>query len=295
MKLTEASILFVDDEPGIRDIFEKWLLQAGCASVRTCADGAEALAVLAHSSFDLIVSDIRMPRVDGVTLVRRRWEIAGPIPCVVFISGFSDVIVREMYALGVEAFLPKPIRREEFFRTINRSLADRSELWTTRSSVPPRQLLTDLHRPHPGPTSPSPQRLPEAKPIEIGRGGFSLPYARPVAPAKVAFDLSVSPYLPRLKGEGHVRWRSTGQLAPNAQGMLGIEFEWLDPISRQSVVDHIAATLPTSYIPDPLATLPGNAGISKHLPPLDKPVSPSRASMHSVDPAPPLQIPHLAR
>jgi CheY-like chemotaxis protein len=292
MKLTEASILFVDDEPGIRDIFEKWLLQAGCASVRTCADGAEALAVLAHSSFDLIVSDIRMPRVDGVTLVRRRWEIAGPIPCVVFISGFSDVVVREMYALGVEAFLPKPVRREEFFRTINRSLADRSELWTTRSSVPSRQLLTDLHRPHPGPTSPSHQRLPNEKRIEIGRGGFCLPYTRPAALGKIAFNLAQSPELPPLKGEGHVRWRSSEH---GAQGILGIEFEWLDPISRQSVVDHIAATLPTSYIPDPLATLPGNAGISKHLPPLDRPVSPSRASMHSVDPAPPLQIPHLAR
>ena len=184
MTLTQASILFVDDEPGIRDIFEKWLTHAGCPSVTTCADGEEALAALAASHFDLLISDIRMPRVDGITLVRRRWETASRIPCVIFISGFSDVVVREMYALGVEAFLPKPTRREEFFRIIHRSLADRSELWCIPTLPPPRQFIT-IQPAGSGKLTPRKPPSSHAPPClglpAIGRGGFSLLYPRPIA------------------------------------------------------------------------------------------------------------------
>lgn len=263
MKLSEASILFVDDEPGLRDIFEKWLLHAGCASVLTCADGEEALAALATSHFDLLISDIRMPRVDGITLVRRRWEAGGRVPCVIFVSGFSDIVPREMYALGVEAFLPKPTRREEFFRIIGRSLAERSELWGTPLLPPPRQFITS-----PGVDSGSLPSCNQASCLDrfdlpaLGRGGFSLHYPRPVALGKVGFNLSWGPELPPLRGEGIVRWRS------REQRILGVEFEWLEPACREAVLNHIATTRPRSYIPDFI--IPNPVASRQHSPALDK-------------------------
>lgn len=307
MKLTEARILFVDDEPGLRDIFAKWLEIAHCARIVTAANGEEALDLLATEPFDLLVSDIRMPRIDGITLVRRRWEAGGQMPCVIFISGFGEIVEREMYALGVEAMLHKPIHREEFLATITRSLADRSELWQVPMPTPPRQAISintsedssEEHHPisydvprqassevlhqvsfehssaynsdrnseAPHPLSPHPldHAHPNATHVPppcsllapparlsfnpdsplIGRGGFSLLYSGPASLGKVNFDCPLGTGLPRLRGEGHLRWRS------REEGVVGIEFEWLDPECRPTVVGEILSAHPNSFIPDP--------------------------------------------
>src|ERR1035438_4781454 len=73
MRLEEATILVVDDEPDLREVFSAWLQQAGCL-VFTAANGAEALEVLDAQKIDALVSDIRMPVMDGIALVQAIYE-----------------------------------------------------------------------------------------------------------------------------------------------------------------------------------------------------------------------------
>ena len=88
MKLTEAAILLVDDESELLEIFGSWLTAAGCRNLHTAENGEDALAVLKTVSIDLLVTDVRMPIIDGITLVRRLGEMEEPVPSIVFVSGF---------------------------------------------------------------------------------------------------------------------------------------------------------------------------------------------------------------
>jgi len=92
-------ILVADDEPDMREIFAAWLRSLGC-QVSEAADGLEALEVLAEGHFDAIVTDVRMPRVDGVELMRRLQRAGRYIPAVIFVSGFVDLSLPDAYDLG---------------------------------------------------------------------------------------------------------------------------------------------------------------------------------------------------
>ena len=143
IKLSEATILVVDDEPALRDIFAKWLRLVGCGRVLSAADGAAALAVLQDEQVDLLITDVRMPVMDGVSLVRSLAKLAKPIPSIVFVSGFGDVNRKEMYGLGVEAFISKPFDRGEVLGILERAVARRSSLWLAPMAIAPRQSVAN--------------------------------------------------------------------------------------------------------------------------------------------------------
>src|SRR5262249_18377257 len=113
MKLKDTTVLVVDDEPMLLDIFSDWLREEDC-HVWTAGDGAGALQILRDNHVDVIVSDLRMPVMDGVALVKKLPMSSPNQPKVIFISGFTDLEPREAYQLGVEALLQKPIERLQF-------------------------------------------------------------------------------------------------------------------------------------------------------------------------------------
>lgn len=65
----KARVLIVDDEPAIREIVSELLSDEGYA-VRCVRDGVEALEAIEQDRFDLVVTDVKMPRLDGLGLVR---------------------------------------------------------------------------------------------------------------------------------------------------------------------------------------------------------------------------------
>jgi CheY-like chemotaxis protein len=235
MDLSHASMLIVDDEPMLREIFEQWFTKAGCRSVSTAEDGEEALVALQANHFDLLISDVRMPKMDGIALVRQLAECGGTIPSIIFVSGFGDVDEREMYGLGVEAFLAKPLRREELLLVINKALADRSALWREPMVIAPRQSITIEG----GGFSQS----PEDDLILLGQGGFSAHYTGSVSPGKVTFKCVSSSEQEQILGQGYVRWCS------KSEQRIGIEFAYLEAPSRSMIVERIATDKPSSFIP----------------------------------------------
>jgi CheY-like chemotaxis protein len=235
MNLSEASILVVDDEPVLRVLFAKWLDAVGCGRVFTAADGKAALELLERESIDLLLTDVRMPVMDGITLVRRLAEMGKTLPSIVFVSGFGDVDRREMYGLGVEAFITKPFERKELLAVLEKAIAERSTLWQTEMAQAPRQSLRI--------EATGMDETASAHRIGLGRGGFSVCSPEPISPGRVAFRLQLADTGIEIVGQGYVRWSS------RIDCKMGIELAFLEPECRESVTDAIALAAPRSFIP----------------------------------------------
>ncbi len=101
-------ILIADDNALVRDLFAVWLSGLG-AECETASDGEQAMARAAAASFDAVVLDLAMPRLDGLT-VARRWRAAGQSWRIVGVSAHASARDREQaLAAGMDAFLTKPV------------------------------------------------------------------------------------------------------------------------------------------------------------------------------------------
>lgn len=101
------SILIVDDEPILCAVLQKMLSRLEYQVV-TAHDGIQALRILAHMKIDLVISDIRMPRMDGWTLMQHVKRSNRRIP-VVLITGYHSIPTQKK-ATNSEAdgYIPKP-------------------------------------------------------------------------------------------------------------------------------------------------------------------------------------------
>lgn len=102
-------ILVVDDEAGIRDLLAKTLALAEY-EVDLAAGGAEALDRLHRAHYDLVITDLKMPGVDGMTLIRDARRFLPQLP-IIIITGYStEASAIEAINLGVNGYLTKPFR-----------------------------------------------------------------------------------------------------------------------------------------------------------------------------------------
>ncbi len=107
MPLTDATLLVVDDEQAIRDSIVAYLEDSGY-EVLEAENGQQALALYEKKSPDLIICDLRMPVMDGLSLLRRIMELTDEVPVIV-VSGagvMTDVV--EALRLGASDYLMKP-------------------------------------------------------------------------------------------------------------------------------------------------------------------------------------------
>jgi two-component system nitrogen regulation response regulator NtrX len=118
-----AKILIVDDEQSIRTTLSKILEDEGHRTV-LCESGEEALAQFARDEFDLIVLDLWLPGVDGMTLLERLRASGAPPVIVISGHGNIDTAVRAT-RLGAYDFLEKPLSLERVVLTITHALSDR--------------------------------------------------------------------------------------------------------------------------------------------------------------------------
>lgn len=118
-----TEILIVDDELGIRNILSEILAESGYR-VATAADAAEARAVVAEHHFDLVLLDIWMPDVDGLTLLRE-WKYAGALTFPVIVMSGHGSIEHAKRAMedGAVDFIEKPISLKRLLSGIKSGLA----------------------------------------------------------------------------------------------------------------------------------------------------------------------------
>ena len=114
-------ILVVDDEPAIREVIKEYLSGVGYR-VETAADGLEALTILGSREFDLVITDLSMPRLDGFGLMKQAHEIQ-PLATIIVLSGqgtFSNAI--EAVHRGAYDFVAKPVRDFNTLRLADRKI-----------------------------------------------------------------------------------------------------------------------------------------------------------------------------
>jgi DNA-binding NtrC family response regulator len=142
-----ASILVVDDERAIQDTLA-WCLRNDGHGVRTAGSAEEAMAIMADQRFDLIISDIIMPGLSGVDLLRKA-RVLQPQTLFVLITAFATVETAvEALREGASDYIVKPFKLDELRLRVRRLLehqaASRESALFRRaveSAVPDRSLL----------------------------------------------------------------------------------------------------------------------------------------------------------
>jgi PAS domain S-box-containing protein len=121
-------LLLIDDEPSILRLGTQYLSQLGYdVMTADCSERALALFRSAPHRFDLIVTDMSMPKISGDVLIKEIFDIDPRMPVIVC-SGHSNAFVREkMQPLGVDGFVEKPYHMRTLARAIKQTLEKRTE------------------------------------------------------------------------------------------------------------------------------------------------------------------------
>lgn len=127
-----ANILLVDDEKMLLDFMYKTLSGNGY-NVRVAESGKQGLALFVPGFFDVVVSDVRMPDMDGIEMVRRILKL-DPHVVPVIVTAFADqqTAVRAMEC-GVQRFLAKPFEYEELKAKVDEAMGERKRILEVHS------------------------------------------------------------------------------------------------------------------------------------------------------------------
>jgi excisionase family DNA binding protein len=116
-------VLVVDDEASIRDLLSKTLALAEY-DVDVAADGRSALERLRLYPYDLLIADLRMPGMDGLTVIREAKRYRADLP-VLIITGYStESSAIEAVNLGVAGYLTKPFRVPQVLAAAAKALGE---------------------------------------------------------------------------------------------------------------------------------------------------------------------------
>jgi two-component system chemotaxis response regulator CheY len=107
-------VLIVDDQPSTRLLVRNCLMQLGITRIRECEDGEAARELLKAARVHLIFSDLNMPRLDGLGLLRAvRGNPVIAKTAFIMLTGRADTaLVREAVQLGVNNYIVKPFSLE---------------------------------------------------------------------------------------------------------------------------------------------------------------------------------------
>lgn len=125
------TILIVDDSAVVRAVISKSLAlsDASISEVHKASDGKQALEILDKTWIDLVVTDINMPIMDGVTMIRKMREdkILSEIPVVVVSTEGSVERQEELAEMGVRGFIRKPFTPERLSEMVQTVMGVKSE------------------------------------------------------------------------------------------------------------------------------------------------------------------------
>jgi CheY-like chemotaxis protein len=135
-------VLLVEDSELIRSIV--------CDALQTCfpcvttvvEDGAQALEELSHNSYDLVITDIMMPVMDGITLTQKiRNELVSDVPIVMMTSLNEDKVRESASEAGANAYVTKPIDYNQLIQVVDNLVLPASE--PEPEELPEIQIISD--------------------------------------------------------------------------------------------------------------------------------------------------------
>jgi len=140
----QLHILVVDDDPEILGALSELIQQLGHLCV-TASDGMDALERLREDQFDIVVTDVKMPRMDGLELIRRiRADIGGDVDVIAITGHHSEYSYTDIIEVGASDFMRKPFFSDELEAKINRISRERCQLAELKY-LSTRDCLTGLY------------------------------------------------------------------------------------------------------------------------------------------------------
>lgn len=114
----KTKLLIVDDDQDLLEVLKETLSELDCIVTGT-SDPAEALELLEREGFDLVLSDIQMPRITGMDLMSASRQL-GSEAHFVFISGVADFVISKQIPKVEHKVIEKPFRKNELLGTLDK-------------------------------------------------------------------------------------------------------------------------------------------------------------------------------
>lgn len=122
-KKLPINLLYVEDEAAIREQFER-LLKRVVKDVKSAANGEEGLELFKSYKPDVVMTDIKMPKVNGLEMSRGIREINKTVPIIITTAHSEFEFLVEAIGIGVSDFLPKPVDTENLISTLQKKSHD---------------------------------------------------------------------------------------------------------------------------------------------------------------------------
>lgn len=113
----QATVLVVDDESFIRQILARIVSREGY-QVHQASDGREALKLLAETPCQIVISDIKMPNMDGIELLSEIKANFPPVGIILITAYAGEYAARDALSAGADAFITKPFKNVEIAATL---------------------------------------------------------------------------------------------------------------------------------------------------------------------------------
>ena len=116
-KSKDIKILYAEDELEVRDSVVK-LLEIVFTDLKLASNGQEALEIYKNEPVDLVITDIHMPKMDGIELIKEIKKINNDIPTLIISAHSDQKNMIEAIKVGIDGFILKPIHAEQFFDSL---------------------------------------------------------------------------------------------------------------------------------------------------------------------------------
>jgi len=127
-------VLIAEDEPLVAGVLAEQLSQLGHRVVGEATDGEEAVRLCLDARPDLVIMDIKMPRLDGLAASRAILEQA-PVPIILLTAYTNDEFIEEAASVGIMDYLVKPVDERDLVPAIRLALSHFEQLQSLRHEV----------------------------------------------------------------------------------------------------------------------------------------------------------------
>lgn len=143
-----GKVLLVDDQPELRRIFRRSLVKLGHEVVEA-ANGRAAVELVRLQHFDVVLSDVRMPDMDGVELLQQLCELDPELPVLLISGGLDAEAEHAAAAYGAFEYLMKPLAFEKLHESTARAIELRRRTAEARERYEPYASMKRLKIPAP--------------------------------------------------------------------------------------------------------------------------------------------------
>lgn len=241
--LANVQVLVVDDNEDLLEAYAGLLKTLGF-SVATALNGLLAWEQIQVTDFDIVFTDIRMPVLDGVGLLKKIRGRSVISPCVLMTSGFTDYPADTLFDLGANGFLAKPVGAASIKDALQRALLKPEDLLKPPAKMIAAEKMSRNFK--------SFDELIASGEIRFGNGGFAIRQSNPSATVHSAvnfkFTFDEPCLIGTIEGTGLVQWVHVVDSIERKKG-VGVEFKHLKDGCRNELCAWIRKQKFEPFIP----------------------------------------------